>query len=66
VSDASFRTFQLFMWRRLHALGKCRRVDDRSSLLPALSRDEWAVDAGYCLDRYSIEPEPGVFERVLP
>ena len=36
-----------FMWRRLHALGACKYVGH--------VRDEWFVDAGYCLDRYSIE-----------
>lgn len=48
----------VYLWRRLHALGKCREV--------GYVRDEWLLDTGYCLDRYSIEPEPGVFIRVVP
>lgn len=55
-----------YVWRRLHALGKCKHVEDRGCPLHASSRDEWVIDAGYCLDRYSIEPEPGVFVVVRP
>lgn len=55
-----------YAWRRLHALGKCKHVEDHDCPLRALSRDEWAIDAGYCLDRYSIETEPGVFVVVRP
>lgn len=42
-------TSLLWAWRRLHALNKCRRFDDCDRA------DVWAIDMGYCLDRYSIE-----------
>ena len=48
-----------YFWRRLHAQGNCRTY-------AVGYREEWHIDAGYCLDRYSIEHEPGVFIRVIP
>lgn len=47
-----------YLWRRLHAWNKCREA--------GYSRNEWLLDTGYCLDRYSIESEPGVFVVVRP
>lgn len=48
-----------YLWRRLHALSDCKFDENHS-------RDEWTVDVGYCLDRYSIEHVPGIFTRVIP
>lgn len=38
-----------FLWRRLHALHECRKVGFVWSSL-----DEWLIDTGYCLDRYTL------------
>ena len=35
-----------WIWRQLHALFNCRNRDG--------VRDEWRVDMGYCLDRYTL------------
>lgn len=47
-----------YIWRRLHALGDCYHV--------SYSRDEWHIDVGYCLDRYSIEDEQGLVTTSRP
>lgn len=39
-------------WRRLHALSNCR--DDEG---PFWRRDEYTLDTGYCLDRYTIDDQ---------
>ena len=36
-------------WRRLHVIAKCR-ADAHG-----FKHDEWGIDAGYCLDRYTID-----------
>lgn len=37
------------MWRRIHVINKCMHVQHCERF------EEFGIDAGYCIDRYSIE-----------
>lgn len=51
--------FMTYMWRRLHCMNRFRlKVFERT--------ESDLIDAGYCLDRYSIEDEGGNVFRSLP
>jgi hypothetical protein len=47
-----------FIWRRLHALGTCKQTVHCERF------EEFGIDAGYCLDRYSIEYADGAIRTV--
>ena len=47
-----------FIWRRLHALNKCMQLNYCERF------EEFGIDAGYCLDRYSIEYDDGSIRTV--
>lgn len=43
------------IWRQLHCLFKLRPIGDPNGWS---SKDEWLIDVGYCLDRYSLIDAP--------